>query len=54
METFDLTDAKDGDVVAQTVDDYGIVDFIWHEESRMIWADRVLVTRLQSDKINGV
>ena len=63
MDEIDLTEAKDGDVVAQTVDDLGIVDFIGHEEYRMIWADRVIVTshkppkrplpRIQPDN-NGV
>jgi hypothetical protein len=53
MSEFDLTDAKNGDVVAQVVDDFGIVDFIWHEEFRTVWADRVIVTRIQPDK-NGV
>ena len=44
---------KDGGVVAQTIDDFGIVDFIWHEKYKMIWADRVIVTRIQPDN-NGV
>ena len=46
MDMFDLTNAKDGNVVAQTIDDFGIVDFIWHEEYKMIWADKVIVTRM--------